>query len=224
MTEGRSCFERAAALKRRFSEALLALALASAGSTVRTPQQDASVDMWRNLGRPQRGTVAKRKTYAENPHFHMNERDEGRGTSHQIPSGGFFLGWGGCKFNKVLSVPRRNELLCALRLPKEEPPWSWRDSLNRRKAFRKLAQDFSVQWEKGISQSLWSWMSLELGLISGSAGTRACPGNSLSVLIFFHTAALISSLRRAPVTGHVLQAEGLSVPVPWHHHRRAINA
>lgn len=74
--------------KEGFLGALLALALASAGSTVRMPQQDASVDMWCNLGRPQRGTVAKRKTYTENPHFHMNERHEGRGTSHQIPSGG----------------------------------------------------------------------------------------------------------------------------------------
>lgn len=43
MTQDRSCSKCAAALKRMFHEA--ALALASAGSTVRMPQQDASVDM-----------------------------------------------------------------------------------------------------------------------------------------------------------------------------------
>lgn len=151
MRQDRRCPERAAALKRVDQEA--ALALASAGCAVRMPQRDASVDMWRNPRRPQRSTGVKRKIYTENPHYHMNEHHEGCGTSHQIPSGGGF--WGGCKLNKVLSVRRRNELMCVMHLPKEEPPWSKRDSANKRKAFWEPAQTSSVQREKGTSQRVF---------------------------------------------------------------------
>lgn len=76
---------------------------------------------------------------------------------------GVFLGGGGCKLNKVLSVQKRNELLCVLRLPKEEPPWSRRDSANKRKAFWELAQKFSVQREKGLDMNVIGiWINIRL--------------------------------------------------------------
>lgn len=76
MRQDRRCTERAATLKRiwvssqRIEEEA---ALALAGCAARTPQRDASVDMWCNPGRPQPSIGVKRKIYTENPHYHMNE-------------------------------------------------------------------------------------------------------------------------------------------------------